>query len=100
MLADATANSALAPTNSGFVTPYTSSPLLNWLTSGPTASTTPDKSEPSVSGGGGLTLLLPSRMIASHGPTPVAATRTRTSPVAGLGRGMSSTTITSGGQKR
>ena len=51
---------------------------------GPVSSTTPDKSEPSVSGRGGLTVLLPSRISASHGPTRAAATRTSTSPVAGI----------------
>src|SRR5262249_13025613 len=49
---------------------------MNWLTPGPVSSTTPDKSEPSVSGRGGLTVLLLSRISASHGPTPAAATRT------------------------
>src|SRR5262245_38388165 len=66
----------------------------------PGSSTTPDKSEPSVSGGGGLTLLLPSRMSASHGPTPEAATLIRSSPAAGAGRGTSSTTTTSGAPER
>jgi hypothetical protein len=70
------------------------------LTLGPVSSTTPDKSEPSVSGRGGLTLLLPSRMSASHGPTPEAATLIRSSPAAGAGRGTSSTTTTSGAPKR
>jgi len=60
----------------------------------------PDKSDPSVKGGCGLTLLRPSRMIASHGPTPAAATRTSTSPSPGDGSGTSSTTTTSGGPKR
>src|SRR5215475_1037609 len=73
---------------------------MNSLTPGPVSSTTPDKSEPSVSGGGGLTLLLPSRMSASHGPTPEAATMIRSSPAAGAGRGTSSTTTTSGAPKR
>src|SRR5215475_7413501 len=73
---------------------------MNSLTPGPVSSTTPDKSEPSVSGGGGLTLLLPSRMSASHGPTPEAATLIRSSPSAGAGRATSSTTTTSGAPKR
>jgi hypothetical protein len=45
-------------------------------------------------------LLLPSRMSASHGPTPEAATLIRSSPAAGAGRGTSSTTTTSGAPKR
>jgi hypothetical protein len=52
-----------------------------------------------ASGGCGLTLLLPSRMIASQGATPAAITRTRTSPGPGDGVGTSSTTTTSGGPK-
>src|SRR6516162_1690713 len=100
MLAWATAYCAFAPQNCGLVTPKISSPFLNPLALGPASSTTPDKSEPSVSGGVGLTLLLPSRMSASHGPTPEAATLIRSSPAAGAGRGTSSTTTTSGAPKR
>ncbi|HEV2115333.1 MAG TPA: zinc-binding dehydrogenase [Terriglobales bacterium] len=51
-------------------TPYTSSPARKSLSPGLIVSTTPEISEPNVSGGRGLTLLLPSRMSASHGPTP------------------------------
>jgi hypothetical protein len=69
------------------------------VTPGPTFSTRPDKSEPSVSGGCGLTLLLPSRMIASQGATPAAITRTRISLGPGDGIGTSSTTTTSGAPK-
>src|SRR5205085_6622137 len=69
------------------------------VTPNPTASTTPDKSDPSVSGGCGATLLLPSRIRASQGPTPVAATFTSTSPDPGTGTATSSTTITSGPPK-
>src|SRR5215470_988640 len=64
---------------------------------GAISSKTPDRSDPSVSGGRGLTLVLPSRMRAPQGPTPAAMTRTSSSPAAGTGRGVSSTTITSGG---
>src|SRR5262249_10830868 len=42
------------------------------------------------------TLLSPSRMMASHGATPAAATRTSTSPAPGSGTGMSCTSTTSG----
>src|SRR5215831_17642380 len=100
VLAWATAYCAFASQNCELVTPYISSPFLKALTRGPASSTTPDKSEPSVSGGGGLTLLLPSRMSASHGPTPEAATLIRSSPAAGARRGTSSTTTTSGAPKR
>ena len=46
-----------------------------------------------------ISLLLPSRMIASQGATPAAITRTRTSFGPGEGIGTSSTTTTSGGPK-
>jgi hypothetical protein len=69
------------------------------VTPGPTSSTIPDRSEPRVSGGDGLTLLFPSLMRASHGPTPAATTRTSSSPAEGTGRGTSSIRTTSGGPK-
>ena len=54
-------------------------------TPGPTASTTPDRSEPRVSGSGCGRTLLPALIQPSQGPTPAAATRTSTSPSPGAG---------------
>src|ERR1700719_5316155 len=51
--------------------------ILNSATSSPTASTARDKSDPKVRGGGGLTLLFPSRTTPSHRPTPAVARRTK-----------------------
>jgi hypothetical protein len=49
-----------------------------------------EKSEPKVSGRGCGRALLPAPIQASHGPTPAALTRARTSPASGIGRGTSS----------
>ncbi len=50
-----------------------------------------------MSGSGDFTASFPARNNASHGPTPAAATRTKISPSPGIGRGISSMVITSGG---
>jgi len=100
MPAAAATYSAYAPVNCLLVTPKTSSPGSNPATSGPTASTTPHRSDPSVSGSGCGRTLLPARIHPSHGPTPAALTRTSTSPAAGSDRAISSNAMTSGGPKR
>src|ERR1700722_13461454 len=87
--AGAAANSAYPDGNASFAPPYTSSPGLNTDISLPTASTTPAKSEPRITGKDGLVTLWPSRISASHGPTPAALIATRTSRGPGAGRGMS-----------
>lgn len=82
--------------------PYTSSPGAKPVTSGATASTTPDMSVPGTSGNssagrssGGMTFM-PSRRYQSGGLTPTARTRTRTSPEPIAGTGTSSYRRTSG----
>ena len=98
--ASATAYSALAPVKRAFVTPKTSSPGRNAETPGPTLSTTPDRSDPSVSGSGCGSALLPSLTHASHGPTPDARTRTSTWSVPGSDTATSSYSIVSTPPKR
>src|SRR3954447_16554958 len=66
-------------------------------TSGPRASISPDRSEPSVRGSGCGSALLPPLIQPSHGPTPAAWTFTRTSPWPGVGTGTSSNRIVSEG---
>src|SRR5580698_9490204 len=78
-----------------FVQPYTESPFLNCVAPSPTDSTVPEMSEPRVIGNGELVTLWSSRINASHGPTPAAATRTNTSPAFGCGTGNSSISIAS-----
>jgi hypothetical protein len=97
--AKGSAYSAYAPLNCSFVAPYTSSPGLSPETSAPIASTTPDRSEPRMTGKG-WSSTLPSRMRASQGPTPAAFTRTRSCPAAGSDLGRSSIVIALGGPKR
>src|SRR5215469_11138574 len=79
------------------VAPKTSAPTANPSVFGPSFSTTPDISDPSVSGYVCGKSLLPVRTNASQGPTPAAETRTRTSRSPGSGKSISSMTITSGG---
>jgi len=97
ILAEVSAYSAYAPVNCSLVAPYSSSPCLNPATPAPTVSTTPDSSEPRISGKCSWMPLLPSRMSASQGPTPAAYTRIRSCPSAGSGGGNSSYSITLGG---
>src|SRR5258705_2467996 len=99
IVALATAYSAYAPVKLSLVTPNTSSPILNLSTPGPIACTTPDKSDPRVSGSGCGRMLLPLRIQASQGPTPAAFTCTTTSPPPGSGLGTSSMEMASGGPK-
>src|ERR1043166_3629059 len=95
LVADATAYSAYPPVNRAFVAPNTASPGWNCETPAPTCSTSPDTSDPSVSGSGWGRTLRPDLTSASHGPTPAAFTRSNTSPSPGAGRGTSSTTSAS-----
>src|SRR3984957_8199097 len=95
--AGAAAYSAEPPVKSSLATPKISSPARKFETSGPTASTTPAMSEPRMTGSVGLVPLCPSRINASHGPTPAAWMRTKTWPAAGCGRGTSAATIALGG---
>src|SRR5262249_24103080 len=76
------------------------SPGANSPTPDPTASTTPEMSDPRVSGRGCGSTLRPARIRPSHGPTPAALTRTRISPSSGLGTSMRRSSIASGGPDR
>src|SRR6516162_3777715 len=70
----------------GLVAPKTSAPTANPSVFGPSFSTTPDISDPSVSGYVCGKSLLPVLTNASQGPTPAAETRTRTSRSPGSGK--------------
>jgi hypothetical protein len=63
----------------------------------PTATISPDRSEPGVRGSGCGKTLLPALIQPSQGPTPAASTLTRTSLGPGMGRGTRSNLMTSGG---
>ena len=78
--------------------PYTGSPTANRVTPGPTASTMPATSQPTVNGGRPKTGAIPppERVFQSTGFTPAAITRTRTSVGSGSGTGSSSSPSTSG----
>ena len=67
------------------------------MTPGPTASTTPVTSQPTVSGRPNCAAApLPARVFQSTGFTPAASTRTRTSVATGSGTARLSTRRTSG----
>src|SRR5271167_1676635 len=70
----------------------TESPSLSLTTPGPTAATMPAPSCPGMNGGVGLTGQSPSAACRSVWQTPVATILTSTSPVPGLGIGVSSIT--------
>src|SRR5689334_17928455 len=78
--------------------PNTMSPTANRVTPAPTASTVPATSQPTVNGGGPITLAMPApaRVFQSTGLTPAAATRTRTSVGSGSGTGARPISSTSG----
>src|SRR5436189_4042669 len=75
----------------------TRSPGRHWLTSAPTALTTPASSLPGENGSGGLNWYLFWMMSTSGKLTLAAFTVTTTSPAPGFGEGSSSTTSDSGG---
>src|SRR5438067_13555861 len=75
----------------------TRSPGRHWLTSAPTALTTPASSLPGENGSGGLNWYLFWMMRTSGKLTLAAFTETTTSPGPGLGEGRSSMTSDSGG---
>jgi hypothetical protein len=94
--AGATSNCAQVPwcrSGSGWVS--TSSPGAKFVTSSPTALTTPDASTPSASGGFRPTSHLPTRAISSQLPTPAARTETTSSSGAGDPGAASSSMCTS-----
>ncbi len=74
--------------------PKTSSPMENWETPGPSATTVPATSRPSTVGP--LWPYEPSRTRQSPGLTPAARTRTRSSSVPGSGTGTSRNACLSG----
>ena len=78
--------------------PNTESPTAKRVTPTPTASTVPATSQPTVNGGGPITLAMPppARVFQSTGLTPAAATRTRISVGNGSGTGARPTSSTSG----
>ena len=78
--------------------PNTESPTAKRVTPTPTASTVPATSQPTVNGGGPITVAMPppARVFQSTGLTPAAATRTRISVGSGSGTGAWPTSSTSG----
>ena len=94
------AYSAYAPTALGNPTrPKTSSPTAKPSTPGPTASTTPEMSQPRMTGGSTPRLFISPplrRVFQSTGLIPAASTRTSSSPSPASGRGTSSKRSSSG----
>src|SRR5215469_14359649 len=97
--AGAVTYSACEPTPCGYGSmPKTSSPGLTSVTPYPTASTTPDTSQPSTNGGGPRKILR-ARCFQSVGFSPAACTRTRTWLRPASGRSSSTCFSTSGPPK-
>ncbi len=66
------------------------------VTFGPTFSTVPEMSQPTVNGGSPSSLIAPARTAASTGLMPAALMRTSNSPLPGSGTGRSASSRTSG----
>ena len=98
--ASSTTYSAWVPVNvsNQSDSPMTASPSMQPATLGPTASTTPARSQPSAWYGrcGSRAASAPDRVARSTGWTAVACTRMRTCPGPGSGTGRSATRSTSG----